>query len=173
LTFTLLLILYHLFFSSNLDTQRAKLTEEQQSLNELQQQANFIQQETLKYGDQPLQKAKLTAVKRQLQQQQAILKHLGDDNILPHSGFSFTLEGLSKHHLDQVWLDKFSLREGGHYITIQGRSQQSELIPEYIDTLAKAKAFEGKQFSVFQMSTPDNSDSYEFELHTTNGEQYE
>jgi len=167
LAVTLLIILTSLFSSSHFDEATMQLANEQQAFNNVTQQSNSLKQEILQYGEQPLLKAKLASLKEQLKQQNAILSHLSNDNLSPQTGFSPTLKSLSEQHIKHVWLKSFSLREGGHSITIQGSSTQSELIPEYIDSLAKSNTFSGKQFSVFQMSSPDNdTETYDFELHT-------
>jgi hypothetical protein len=166
----LLIIIASFFSSSQYDDQTTQLAVEQQAFNNITQQSNTLKQEILQYGEQPLLKAKLTSLQKQLKQQKAILRHIADDNLNPQSGFSPTLRSLSGQHIDQVWLKNFSLRDGGRSITIQGSSTRSELIPEYIDSLAKSSTFSGKQFSVFQMSSPDNNtETYDFELHTQGG----
>ena len=170
-TLLALIIVASFFSSSSFEEQAAQLTTQQQAVNTATQHANSLKQEILQYGEQPLLKAKLDSLQKQLKQQKAILKHIADDSLSPQTGFSPTLKSLSEQHLDQVWLKNFSLREGGRSITIQGSSMRSELIPEYIDSLAKSATFSGKQFSVFQMSSPDsNTETYDFELHTPGGD---
>ena len=156
------------FFSSqNFNELEAQLSLKQQHLNTQKQQVNDLQQEMLQYGSQPLLKAKLALLQKQLKQQEAILSHLTNDNAGPKLGFSPTLTSLSQQHINNVWLTSFSLRHGGSSITIQGSSGQPSLIPEYIDSLAKSSTFSGQQFSVFQMSSPDEStNTYDFELHS-------
>jgi hypothetical protein len=162
------IILVSSFFSSqHFNELDAQFSLKQQHLNTQKQQANDLKQEMLQYGEQPLLKAKLVSLQKQLKQQEAILSHLTNDNSGPQPGFSPTLTSLSQQHIDNVWLTSFSLRHGGSSITIQGRSSQPSLIPEYIDSLAKSSTFSGQQFSVFQMSSPDeNTDTYDFELHS-------
>lgn len=163
----LLIIIASFFSSSKYDEQTTQLVLAQQALNNATQSSNSLKQEILQYGEQPLLKAKLESLHKQLKQQEAILDHLANDSLNPQSGFSSTLKSLSEQHIEQVWLTNFSLRDGGQSITIKGSSTQSELIPEYIDSLAKSPTFSGKHFSVFQMSSPDNNtESYDFELQT-------
>jgi len=167
----LFLVIFSSFFSSSsFDEQASLLAQEQQALNNVTLQSNSLKQETLQYGEHPLLEAKLVSLQKQLKQQEAILAHLSNDELNPQKGFSPTLKSLSEQHIDRVWLNNFSLRDGGQSITIQGSSNDSELIPEYIDSLAKSATFSGKQFSVFQMSSPDdNTETYDFELHTQGG----
>jgi len=167
----LLIVIASFFSSSTYDEQVTQLAKEEQAFNTVTQQSNSLKKEALQYGEQPLLIAKLETLKKQLNQQNAILSHLVNDNINPKTGFSHALKSLSEQHLDQVWLKNFSLRQGGQSITIQGSSTRSDLIPEYIDNLAKSPTFSGKQFSVFQMNSPDsNTETYDFELHTQGSE---
>ncbi len=164
--FTALVLLYHFSSAHELNEQRNLLAQEQQQLNDKQQHINTLKQDILQYGEQPLMQAKLSGLQQQLTQQKAIFDHLANDNLTPQSGFSATLESLSERHIKQVWLNNFSLRHGGKSMTIQGMSHSTALIPEYIDSLAQSPVFKGQQFSVFQMSNPNNTETYEFELHT-------
>lgn len=166
LVFTALILLYHFFTSHELNEQQNLLAQTQQQHNEKQQQINSLKQAILTYGEQPILQAKLSSLQQQLKQQEAIFDHLANDSLTPQNGFSATLASLSERHIEHVWLNNFSLREGGKSITIQGMSQRTELIPEYIDSLAQSPIFKGQQFSVFQMSSPNNTETYEFELHT-------
>lgn len=171
LAFTVLIFIISLFSSHGLDDERAALTLQQNQFNTTKQQSNALQQDILKYSELSLLEAKLANLQKQLKQQDAILAHLSNDNLAKQHGFSPILKSLSEQHIKQVWLTNFSLRQGGQSITIQGSSSRSELIPEYIDSLAKSTTFNGQQFSVFQMSSPDSStESYDFELHAQGNE---
>ena len=166
--FLIVIIAISGFFSSrHFNEVDTEFSSKQQQLNSRKQQANNLQQEVLRYAEQPLLKAKQASLQKQLKQQEAILKHLTNDNSGPQPGFSPVLASLSQQHLDNVWLTSFSLRHGGSSITIHGSSSQSSLIPEYIDSLAKSASFSGQQFSVFQMSSPDeHTEAYDFELQS-------
>lgn len=171
LAFTVIIFIISLFSSHDLDDERAAFTLQQNQFNTTKQQSNALQQDILKYSELSLLEAKLADLQKQLKQQDAILAHLSNDNLAKQNGFSPILKSLSEQHIKQVWLTNFSLRQGGHSITIQGSSSRSELIPEYIDSLAKSATFNGQQFSVFQMSSPDsNTESYDFELHAQGNE---
>jgi len=58
------------------------------------------------------------------------------------------------------------LLNGGQFIALQGNAYTAQLIPEYIDNLAKSEPFQGKNFSVFQLQQPADSAYYNFKLHT-------
>ena len=76
------------------------------------------------------------------------------------------VEALSQQHIKNIWLTHFSLLDSGHFIALQGSAYSPERVPEYIDSLAKSEQFTGKQFSVFQLQQQDNSEYFDFKLHT-------
>ena len=79
----LLIIITSFFSSSQYDDQKMQLMTGQQTFNEVTQQSNSLKQEILQYGEQPLLKAKLASLQRQLKQQKAILRHISDDSLTP------------------------------------------------------------------------------------------
>ncbi len=117
--------------------------------------------------DTPLLDAQLEQLQQQNQTQQQLLAYLSHHHFGNKSGFSAMLEDLANYRIEGVWLTDFSFTHGGQFLTIQGYALRSDLVPRYIDNLAKATSFKGKAFTLFKMSQPDNAQHhYQFSLRT-------
>ncbi len=72
------------------------------------------------------------------------------------AGFSAYLDALAREHVTGLWLTSFSIEGDGSHITLKGRSLRADLIPLYLQRLAREKVFDGKRFQVFQVTRPEH-----------------
>lgn len=64
------------------------------------------------------------------------------------AGFVAPLTALAEHHPEgRLWLNGIHLAEGGTQLRIQGRSQEQELLPRYLDALGRSPVFKGREFA--------------------------
>jgi len=160
----ILLTIYFANTQRSLDDELAAQTEQTQQ-QQLQLDALQLQVDSLKQN--PLLLAELNALRQQLDSKQILIDYLTNQTLGNQHGFSTMLTALSKQHIDDLWLTQFSLLNSGEFIALQGSAYTSQLIPEYIDNLAKSEQFQGKNFSVFQLQQPENSAYFNFKLHTS------
>jgi len=133
-----------------------------------QQQQQSVQQLDI-VTESPLLDAELKKLQQQNQDKESLLHYLTRHNFGNQLGFSELLNNLSQQRINNVWLTAFSFSDGGETIKLEGEALQSSQIPLYIDNLARAKQFQGKQFSVFQLQQPKDDESlYTFKLRTNN-----
>jgi len=133
----------------------------------IKQQQQYTTQNIAQSPESPLLLAELEKINVQQFDKQRLLDYLSHQDFGNQQGFSATLFHLAKQQIDNVWLTEFSLVKGGQSITLQGKASQSNQIPLYIDSLAKAEYFQGKSFSVFQLEQPkEDSNVYTFKLNT-------
>ena len=93
----------------------------------------------------PLELAAREADNRQLQRLLAYLQALATQQ---SSGFVVPLKALSEHHPEgRLWLTGIQFSEGGTQMRLQGRSQDQELLPRYLDALGRSTAFSGREFA--------------------------
>jgi len=139
------------------------------ALIEKQQQQTMQQIDVV--TDTPLLDAELKKLQQQNQDKDSLLTYLTSHDFGNQLGFSESLKNLSQQRINNVWLTAFSFSDGGQAIKLEGKALQSSQIPLYIDNLARAKHFQGKQFSVFQLQQPkDDAGLYIFKLHTNTGD---
>jgi len=162
----LIFVITSIYFSYKQQLFETLLNTKQQQLQLDQQHLSVLKQRLNRYKEDPKLVAELNSTRKQLQKTQTLLNHLASQESGNQHGFSAMLTALSKQHIDDLWLTHFSLLNGGQFIALQGTAYKPQLIPEYIDNLAKSEQFQGKNFSVFQLQQPADSDHYNFKLHT-------
>lgn len=65
-----------------------------------------------------------------------------------NGGFVAPLQALADHHPQGgLWLNGIQLSEGGTQLRLQGRSQNQELLPIYLDALGSSPVFKGREFA--------------------------
>ena len=97
----------------------------------------------------PLQLAKQEAANQQLQRLVSHLQRLGAQQ---RSGFVAPLAGLSERHPPTgLWLSRIRLAEGGSQMSLQGFSQDQELLPLYLQSLGVSPVFSGRAFADFEL----------------------
>ena len=62
----------------------------------------------------------------------------------------------AQHPPSGLWLSVISLREGGRHIPLQGRSQDQELLPQYLQRLGQSPVFSGRDFARFDVQRGDD-----------------
>ncbi|MBU1284016.1 MAG: MSHA biogenesis protein MshI [Gammaproteobacteria bacterium] len=86
---------------------------------------------------------------RELQRLIAYLQLLGSQR---SAGFVAPLTALTEQHPQSgLWLSGISLREGGRHMRLQGRSQDQELLPQYLQRLGQSAVFSGREFARFDV----------------------
>lgn len=93
----------------------------------------------------PAELAAREADNRQLQRLIAYLQLLSQQQ---NAGFVAPLQALAEHHPQgRLWLNGIHLAEGGTQLRLQGRSQNQELLPQYLEALGRSPVFKGREFA--------------------------
>lgn len=79
---------------------------------------------------------------------------LSRDVLVTAKGFSSHFVALSRQTLAGLWLTGVSIRGDGSGLTLEGRSNNPELVPQYLTRLANEDVLAGTQFQVFQINRP-------------------
>ena len=166
--FILFMTLYTILSSLNISQQQSLLSTEKQALKQAQDTLKKIKQDSLQYSKTQPWNDELVSLEKKIKQQETILIYLNEYYASSKNGFSSALSTLSQYHIDGIWLKQFSLNNDNNSMTIKGYSRSSELIPNYIESLAKTASFKEQQFSIFNMVQPKNHTYYEFDLHAVN-----
>lgn len=102
----------------------------------------------------PLQLSASEAEIRQLQRMMSYLQLLASQRAI---GFVGPLQALAQHHPQTgLWLHAINLDAGGTELRLQGRSQNQELLPEYLQRLGQSAVFKGREFARFEVSRGDD-----------------
>ncbi len=97
----------------------------------------------------PLELAAREADNQQLQRLIGYLQVLASQR---STGFVAPLQALADHHpASGLWLSGIGLSAGGTHMRLQGRSQDQELLPQYLQRLGQSPVFQGREFARFEL----------------------
>ncbi|WP_043308080.1 PilN domain-containing protein [Pseudomonas sp. ML96] len=121
----------------------AELKAQQQEANLATAQASFIEPHLDEHL--PTELAAQEARNRELQRLMAYLQTLAKQH---RAGFAVPLQALAEQHPQGgLWLNGIHLSDGGAQLRLQGRSQNQELLPVYLDALGASEVFKGREFA--------------------------
>ncbi|MDD0842159.1 PilN domain-containing protein [Pseudomonas sp. Gutcm_11s] len=93
----------------------------------------------------PAELATQEARNRELQRLMTYLQTLAQQH---RAGFTAPLQALADQHPQGgLWLNGIHLSDGGTQLRLQGRSQNQELLPAYLDALGASPVFKGREFA--------------------------
>lgn len=162
-----LVALFSLYFSHKIEQQTSVISKQQLRLDTSQNQLAALQQQLKSSAMSPLLIAEYDALVEKLNTEKATNVFLASQHLGNHQGYTGLLEALSSQSINGVWLVSFSLIDSTQKLELQGRTINPELIPAYIESLAKSDRFQGQQFSVFEIKKPsDDVNYYQFKLRT-------
>lgn len=95
--------------------------------------------------------AKVTEAGRQLQAHQKIMQWMDKSQENRAVPFSALLEGLSRQHVQGLWLSYIAIENGGQDLHLQGSSLDPKLIPDFLGRLNNEAAYTGREFRKVMM----------------------
>jgi hypothetical protein len=97
----------------------------------------------------PLQLAQQERGNLQLQRLVAHLQLLSQQQ---SAGFVAPLAALSERHPPNgLWLSEIALRDGGSTLSLQGMTEDQQLLPLYLQSLGVSPVFHGREFARFEL----------------------
>ncbi len=135
-------------------------------LNPYQQQLLIIDRELVQLGEQVIalessqknqSKSKLleneiAKLTTELEHRERISNVLSNRSFGNSSGFSSYLEAFARGHIEGTWLTNVNISKGGSYLGLKGKTLSSELVPVYLQKLAKEKSLHGASFNVMELA---------------------
>lgn len=101
--------------------------------------------------------AELSAQETANQQLQRMMSYLQLLASQRNIGFVSPLQALAEQHPPSgLWLTAINLDAGGSLMRLQGRSQNQELLPEYLQRLGQSAVFKGREFARFDVQRGDD-----------------
>ena len=89
----------------------------------------------------------LAEARRQLSNSQKILLYLGREQLQQSQSFTPLIAQLGEQQVSGVWLQRFSVRDGGQQIRLQGFVDEPSKLSRYVVELLQRSAYAGKSFS--------------------------
>lgn len=131
------------------NTAQARAQNQQEQLSAAQ--AGFVEPQL--NPQLPLQLAQQEHSNLQLQRLVAHLQLLAQQQ---SAGFVAPLAALSERHPPKgLWLSEIALRDGGSTLSLQGVTQDQQLLPLYLQSLGVSPVFHGREFARFALQRND------------------
>ncbi len=109
----------------------------------------------------------LGRLETEIARRQKLLAAVGGKVLGSREGFSDHLSALARQHVEGIWLTGVSISRGGRGVALFGASLAPELVPVYLQRLAKERTFAGKAFSELELKRPtDDALSVDFSIST-------
>lgn len=109
----------------------------------------------------------VTDAARQLQARQKIMQWMEKSQENLAVPFSALLEGLSRQHVEGLWLTYIGIENGGQDLQLQGSSLDPKLVPDFLGRLKNETAYTGREFrKVMMRADEDNPGVLNFALTT-------
>lgn len=101
----------------------------------------------------------------QIQAVQRIRELARRDYFFGGDGYSNYFIAFARQSVSGLWLTGFTVTGAGEQITLQGRTEVPELVPQYLQKLSSEKLLAGTEFDAFQIIRPENPGRKEMEKY--------
>ncbi len=101
--------------------------------------------------------ARIEALRATRDARLAMLRDLGRSRNRPESSFSNLLAGLARQDLENLWLERIEITEGGDAIALEGRSLRPEDVPALLRRLGTEKGFAARDFRTFEIERREDA----------------
>jgi len=86
-------------------------------------------------------------------------------------GFSDIFDALARQRIDGLWLTEIHISEGGTVMELRGRSQIADLVPNFLEFLARQPSLDPIAFSQVEIERdPEKATEVNFSLESPNHE---
>lgn len=107
---------------------------------------------------------------QELQNKELVLTVLSGKAFGNTKGFAEQFTGLSRQHIDGLWLTQLDIHAGGEKLNLQGSTFTPEQVPRYLQNLSKEPSFYGVEFKTFLMERDKGSPRVDFDIRSTQKE---
>lgn len=124
--------------------------------NDLDTRVLALDEQKLKALQNPQLDARLAWLEAEVAFRRQLLATVDPDQQLADSGFAEHLQGLGRQVIDGLWFTAIELSGSGSEMVLTGSTLQPEYVPRYLQKLSSEAIFNGHQFQVLRMSTPES-----------------
>lgn len=126
---------------------RARQTEQEQLLNQATEEHN-------KRSNPAAIEARVKQLTAALDERTRALQLLKSGAAGQTSGFADRMEGLARRHLDGLWIDSLIIAGTNGSMSIAGATLDADIVPEYLQNLAREPVLNGTRFDEFMIERP-------------------
>ena len=150
-----------LYSRANTRISELKATQ-QQLLAEVQKISNELSASS----DDSQLKASISKKEQEQANKQNVLQALSGKQFGNVKGFADQFVGLSRQHIEGVWLTGLHIHSGGTRMNLTGSTYAPENVPKYLQNLSQEADFRGLEFKTFLMERKDKSSLVNFSIRS-------
>jgi MSHA biogenesis protein MshI len=151
-------------------SQQQHLAEMKQQKAQLLKQIETVSNEIAAVSDDSEFKRMLVNKEQELKNKELVLTVLSGQKFGNTHGFAEHFTGLSRQHIDGLWLTHLDIHAGGEKLNLQGSTYQPESVPRYLQNLGNEPSFKGVEFKTFLMERDTGSSRVDFNIRSTQKE---
>lgn len=106
-----------------------------------------------KKNDVAAQLKQIEALEQKITMQNEMIKAIGLNNTAQSQSYAEILKAFSRQSIDGLWITGLSIDQNTEVLSIQGRTQDANLLPTFIANLRREAALKGKTFTDLTMES--------------------
>ncbi len=114
-------------------------------------------------GENPQLRQSIAEALRRVGGKRQLIKALSERMLLVDVRFSRYMQGLSKSHVEGLWLTR--VRAQGSDLTLNGSSLSEDLLPQWLQQLSSQADFRGKNFGFLELSRQKDGQTPYLDFH--------
>lgn len=114
---------------------------------------------------------RLEEARRSLRDQQLVLGLVRDSSLGDIQGFSHHLNSLARQDTDGLWLSYIRVSALGDNTVLEGQALRADMVPAYLQGLAKEPPFATQRFNQFRIERPEDESRDVVTFSVNNSEQ--
>lgn len=151
-------------------SQQQALLEAKQAKDELLKKIQVVSTEIAAVSDDSEYKNILIKKEQELKNKNLVLSVLSGQKFGNTKGFADQFTGLSRQHVDGLWITHLDIHAGGEKLNLQGSTFSPGHVPDYLQRLGKEPSFNGVEFKTFLMERDEGSSRINFDIRSTQKE---
>lgn len=110
--------------------------------------------------------AEIDALRQDIGRRQQILALITDQDFGNTAGFSAHIQAMARQSLETLALERFSLKSGGNYVELAGKTREPDQVPLYLQRLRAEDSFSKVRFGVLNVER-NEEDAYVLQFQVT------
>jgi len=145
---------------------QADLAEQQQQQSLLSERLAELTAAMPKRNPDASLQQRLDREKEAIVKRRKVIEYLRNDDLNDGSSFVGPVGQLAKQDVDGIWLQRFSILNGGQDVELFGVAKQPQLVSQYLQQLSTRPAYQGRAFRQIDVQRSQRSNWSEFFLST-------
>jgi len=151
-------------------SQQANLIAANKEKDDLLKKIQIVTTELAALSDDSEYKNILLLKEQELQNKNRVLSVLSGQKFGNTKGFADQFTGLSRQHVDGLWITHLDIHAGGEKLNLEGSTFSPSHVPHYLQKLSSEPSFSGVEFKTFLMERDEGTKRIDFDIRSTQKE---